>query len=166
MNKTIFGKKCLSTILCVVLIAVTALSITGCTQKNEPTVTTTTADATTATTAADTVTTTTVADTGPTRLGLGQTIFTFEAEDKEENKTVFEILTDEETVGAALINLNLIAGEDSQYGLYVKTVNGITLDYNTDGLYWALYVNGEYSLKGVDSLTPVHGATYTFKPQK
>ena len=162
MNKTIFSKQCLSAILCVVLIAVTALSITGCTQsKGDDTVTTTTTVTTTA--AADTVTTTTAADTTPTRLGLGQTAFTFEAEDKEGNKTVFEILTDEETVGAALINLNLIAGEDSQYGLYVHTVNGTTVDYDKDGKYWAFYIDGEYAMTSVDLTDIAAGSTYTFK---
>ena len=93
-------------------------------------------------------------------------MFTFEAEDKDGVKTVFEILTDEKTVGEALVKLELIDGEESTYGLYVKTVNGITLDYDTDGMYWALYVDGEYAMSGVDSITPVQGATYTFKPAK
>ena len=35
-------------------------------------------------------------------------------------------MADADTVGKALLDANLIAGEDSEYGLYVKTVNGIT----------------------------------------
>ena len=65
-----------------------------------------------------------------------------------------------------MVKLKLIDGENGQYGLYVKTVDGITLDYDVDKLYWALYVNGEYSMNGVDTVTPVNGATYTFKPQR
>lgn len=49
------------------------------------------------------------------------------------------------TVGKALLDQGVIAGEDSSYGLYVKTVNGTTLDYDTDGMYWAFYINGEYA---------------------
>lgn len=50
--------------------------------------------------------------------------------------------------------------------LYVKTVNGITADYDTDQTYWAFYVNGEYASTGVDS-TPVNeGDTYEFKVEK
>ena len=162
MNKTFFKQKLLSVALCAVLIAVTALSMTGCTQNSDgDTAATTTTTVTTAGT-----TTTTVADTGPTRLGLGETLFTFEVEDKDGTKTVFEILTDEETVGAALMNLNLIAGDEGPYGLYVKTVNGITLDYDTDKLYWAFYINGEYAVTGVDATAPTAGATYAFKAQK
>ena len=69
------------------------------------------------------------------------------------------------TVGAALLSLGLIAGEDSDYGLYVKTVNGVTVDYDTDGKYWAFYVDGEYAATGVDSTDITAGATYTFKAE-
>ena len=69
------------------------------------------------------------------------------------------------TVGAALLSLGLIAGEDSEYGLYVKTVNGVTVDYDQDGKYWAFYVDGEYAATGVDSTDITAGATYTFKAE-
>lgn len=39
---------------------------------------------------------------------------------KHEKETKFEIHTDKETVGAALLELDLIAGDDSEYGLYEK----------------------------------------------
>ena len=61
--------------------------------------------------------------------------------------------------------MGLIAGEDSDYGLYVKTVNGVTVDYDTDGKYWAFYVDGEYAATGVDSTDITAGATYTFKAE-
>ena len=57
-------------------------------------------------------------------------------------------LLDRVPVLLALLALDLIAGEDSQYGLYVKTVNGITADYDTDGSYWAFYIDGEYAQTG------------------
>ena len=63
--------------------------------------------------------------------------------DADGNETNFVVSTDKETVGDALLELNLIEGEEGDYGLYVKTVNGITADYDTDGTYWAFYVNGE-----------------------
>ena len=82
------------------------------------------------------------------------------------NETNFVVNTDKETVGDALLEQNLIEGEDGDYGLYVKTVNGITADYDTDQTYWAFYVNGEYASTGVDS-TPVNeGDTYEFKVEK
>ena len=86
--------------------------------------------------------------------------------DADGNETDFVINTDKETVGDALLEQNLIEGEEGDYGLYVKTVNGITADYDTDQTYWAFYVNGEYASTGVDS-TPVNeGDTYEFKVEK
>lgn len=100
-----------------------------------------------------------------TVLGEGKTEFPFTVVDKEGNETVFEIHTDKETVGEALLELDLIAGEDAEYGLYVKIVNGITADYDKDGTYWAFYINGEYASTGVDSTTIKEGDSYSFKQE-
>lgn len=96
-------------------------------------------------------------------LGEGSTKFGLTVVDKDGNETRLEIHTDKETVGEALLELELIAGDDSQYGLFVKTVNGITADYDTDGVYWAFYVNGEYAASGVDSTSVTADADYAFK---
>lgn len=96
-------------------------------------------------------------------LGEGQTEFIFTVTDKDGNETEFEIHTDKKIVGEALLELNLIEGEDGPYGLYVKTVNEITVDYDTDGKYWSFYVNGEYANSGVDTTEITEGATYSFK---
>ncbi len=47
-----------------------------------------------------------------------------------------------------------------------ETVNGITADYDKDGVYWAFYVNDEYAQSGVDSTTITEGAAYAFKVEK
>lgn len=96
-------------------------------------------------------------------LGKGSTKFAFTVTDKDGNETHLEIHTDKETVGDALLELGLIAGDDSEYGIYVKTVNGITVDYDADGVYWAFYVKGEYATSGVDSTPVEEGADYAFK---
>ena len=101
-----------------------------------------------------------------TILGEGATQFAFTVIDKEGNETVFEIHTDKEIVGEALLELEMIAGEDGAYGLYVKTVNGITADYDVNQTYWAFYVNGEYATSGVDTTAIEEGMTYTFKVEK
>jgi len=76
----------------------------------------------------------------------------------EEQKVIFTIHTDQETVGAALQEHNLIAGDDGQFGMYVKVVNGITADYDADRSYWAFYIDGEMAMTGVD-LTPINEAS-------
>ncbi len=86
---------------------------------------------------------------------------------KAENQSVtFTVKTDKTTVGAALLEHSLIVGEDSQYGLYIKKVNGISADYDTDRYYWAFYVNGEYAMGGVDTTEIVEGATYSLEYTK
>ena len=96
-------------------------------------------------------------------LGTGSTEFSLTVVDQEGIETPFEIHTDKQTVGEALLELGLIDGDESEYGLYVKTVNGITVDYDTDGAYWAFYVNGEYASSGVDSTEIAEGESYSFK---
>lgn len=148
------NKKFFSLLLCMMLTVAMAFSTTGCSGNNKE------SDAQTETQVeAD-------AQTDATVLGEGQTVFTFNVTDADGNETNFEIHTDKETVGDALLELNLIAGEDSEYGLYVKTVNGITADYDKDQTYWAFYVNGEYAQTGVDSTNVTAGDTYSFKVEK
>ena len=113
---------------------------------------------------ADVVTDGTVAD-GPT-VGQGKTAFTMEVTQLDGTTVTFTVNTDKETVGEALLELGIVAGDDTEYGLYVKTVNGVTLDYDTDGAYWAFYINGEYAMTGVDATSIEAGASYTLKAEK
>lgn len=96
-------------------------------------------------------------------VGEGSKQFDFTVVQKDGSETSFEVHTDKETVGEALTELDLIAGEDGEYGLYVKTVNGITVDYDTDGAYWAFYVNDEYAQSGVDQTVIEDGCSYSFR---
>lgn len=152
MQKTKF-KRILSIILCIVIVAAISLFTQGCTDND-----------TTGTTSPET----TVSDVSetPEVIGQGAKAFFFIAEDKDGKETKWEVHSDEDTVGKALMAEGIIEGEDGPYGLYVKTVNGITLDYDTDGLYWAFYENGEYALAGVDQTEITEGQTYAFRPQK
>jgi len=103
---------------------------------------------------------------GVTVLGEGQVAFNFTVVDKEGNEAQFEIHTDKTIVGDALLEHELIAGDMGEFGLYVKTVNGITADYDIDQTYWAFYVDGEYAMSGVDTTDVVAGASYMFKVEK
>ena len=75
----------------------------------------------------------------------------------EEQSVTFTIHTDADTLGDALLEHELIAGEDGQYGIYVKTVNGILADYDVNKSYWGFYQNGEYLMSGVDTTAIVGG---------
>ncbi len=141
--------KLLSCLLCIVLIAATALIATGCKDDKSNN------SAPTAAVNDENIPSENIK-------GEGQTKFFFSVKDLSGKETVFEIHTDKKTVGEALLELNLIAGDSSEYGLYVKTVNGITVDYDKDGKYWAFYIGGEYAMSGVDTTEISAGATYSF----
>ena len=96
-------------------------------------------------------------------LGEGSKEFAFSVMDQDGNETKFEIHTDKESVGEALQELGLIDGEEGEYGLFVKTVNGITADYDADGVYWAFYINGEYANSGIDVTKITEGDSYALK---
>ncbi len=153
MNKTRFSKKMSSFILCMVLIVAMALSTVGCNGSK---------DSGAASGDAGAQAGAEVQREGG-ELGEGSKEFALTVTDKDGNETQFEIHTDKETVGEALQELNLIDGEEGEYGLFVKTVNGITADYDADGVYWAFYVNGEYAASGVDVTQITEGDSYALK---
>ncbi|MDO4475796.1 MAG: DUF4430 domain-containing protein [Lachnospiraceae bacterium] len=93
-------------------------------------------------------------------LGEGSKSFTLEVVDLDKKELSATIKTDAATVGEALLDLEIVDGEDSDFGLYVTTVNGLTLDYDKDGKYWAFYIDGEYASTGVDSTDIEEGKVY------
>ncbi len=144
MKKTNSIKRILSLLLCIVLIAAMALTFGACTADGGKD-------------------TGKVEDPDPSQEAAQELSFKFVVVDAEGNEESFDITTDKKTVGEALLEEGLIEGEESEYGLFVKTVNGITADYDVDGTYWAFYIDGEYASTGVDSTDIVDGTTYSFK---
>ena len=98
-------------------------------------------------------------------IGDGNTEFPLAITDVEGEQIAITVKTDKATVGEALVELGLIAGEESEYGLYIKTVNGILLDYDQDGKYWAFYVDGAYANTGVDQTEIEAGVYYELKAE-
>ncbi|MBP1587000.1 MAG: DUF4430 domain-containing protein [Clostridia bacterium] len=138
----------LSAAFCLMLVAVMVLSLSACRERSaiqDP-------PQTTAKISGDEI----------IEKGTGATAFTFKVVNKAGETTTFSIKTDKKTVGDALVDVDLIAGDIGDYGLYVKTVNGETLDYVADGYYWAFYENGEYAMTGVDSTDIAEGVEYSF----
>lgn len=146
-------KKALSLTLCMMLIAVMALFTSGCGDKKTQTDT-------------ERPMTQESEQNDWNVRGEGENQFKFTVTDADGNEAFFEIHTDKTIVGDALLELELISGEEGAYGLYVKTVNGITADYDVDGTYWAFYVDGAYATSGVDLTEITEGETYSFKVQK
>ena len=92
---------------------------------------------------------------------FGKGTKTVEVEVKAEDQSVtFTLHTDKNTLGEALTEHDLISGEQGQFGLYVKFVNGIEADYDKDGTYWAFYKSGEMMMTGVDGAVVSDGDHY------
>ena len=138
-------KKLLALVLAFVLTAAAALS--GC-----------------STTPAET--TAPPADTQPvTEVGEGAANFELTIVDKDGVTHLYRVHTNVGMVGEALTEVGLIDGEQGPYGMYIKSVLGQVLDYETDGMYWSFYVNGEYAQTGVDQIPVEHDGKYMLKAE-
>ena len=106
------------------------------------------------------------AETQPvTELGEGASNFGLTIIDKEGVTHLYRVHTNVGMVGEALIEVGLIAGEQGPYGMYIKSVLGQVLDYETDGMYWSFYVGGEYAMTGVDQTPVEHDGEYMLKAE-
>ncbi|MBQ9468241.1 MAG: DUF4430 domain-containing protein [Clostridia bacterium] len=93
----------------------------------------------------------------------GETVkISFVCVDAGGEERTYGIVTDRRYLGDALRDERLIEGRGGQYGTFVTEVCGMRADPDTDGAYWALYVDGEYSLYGVDSTKLKDGSVYSF----
>ena len=138
-------KKLLALVLAFVLTAAAALS--GC-----------------STTPAET--TAPPADTQPvTEVGEGAANFELTIVDKDGVTHLYRVHTNVGMMGEALTEVGLIDGEQGPYGMYIKSVLGQVLDYETDGMYWSFYVNGEYAQTGVDQIPVEHDGKYMLKAE-
>ena len=69
------------------------------------------------------------------------------------------ITTDAEYLRGALEQENLVAGDESEYGLFVKTVDGVTAD-EANQEWWCFTKGGETLETGVDSTPIADGDTF------
>ena len=99
-------------------------------------------------------------------IGEGSKTFSAEIGDLDGNKIAFTVKTDKDIVGEALQELGVLEGEEGPYGLYIKAVNGVPLDYEKDGAYWAFYVDDAYATAGVDETTIVETSVYRLQAEK
>jgi len=71
----------------------------------------------------------------------------------DESSKTHTIQTDAPYLRGALDERNLISGEESEFGLFVKTVDGVTAnDGNQE--WWCVTQNGEWLATGIDQ-TPI-----------
>ncbi len=88
----------------------------------------------------------------------GKTIV-FEVTHADGTQKEFTISTDSETLRGALDQEGLISGDDSEYGLFVTTVDGETADSSLNQ-WWCFTKDGEMLTTGVDSTMIADGEHY------
>lgn len=100
------------------------------------------------------------------KASAGAKALTIEVTDDAGSVQSFELHTDAEYLRQAMDELAESSsdfsyeGTESDYGMMVNTVNGVTADYNVNQSYWAFYVDGEYCNYGIDEQPVEDGQTY------
>ena len=79
----------------------------------------------------------------------------------DESQAVFDLHTDAENLRQACEEQNLIEGTESEYGLYVLTVDGETAD-ESQQQWWCITKGGEDLMTGVDDTVISDGEKYEF----
>lgn len=88
----------------------------------------------------------------------GAKSITLEVIDNNQQSTVYDVHTDAEYLRQAMEEADGLefSGSESEYGLFIDMVNGVTADYAADGAYWSFYVKDAdgsyvYCSYGVDT---------------
>lgn len=94
----------------------------------------------------------------------GAKAITIEVIDNEQKSEVYELNTDAEYLRQALEEAEAVGltvtGTESEYGLTIITVNGVTADFNVDSAYWSITVNGEYGMLGAEKQPVTDGDAF------
>ena len=95
-------------------------------------------------------------------VGEGDNFFLFEVTDDEDMSTFWRVYTNHTTVGEALVELDLVQGEDSDLGFFVTEINGLVADFDHDGAFWAFYIDGDSAMAGIMDTEIEPGTIYRF----
>lgn len=92
----------------------------------------------------------------------GAKTVTIEVVDDQGASTSYELHTDAEYLRQAMEEADGLTfeGTESEYGMMVSTVNGVTADFSENGSYWAFYSGDDYCEYGIDTQPINDGGTY------
>lgn len=92
----------------------------------------------------------------------GAKSITIEVVDNNANSIMYDVHTDAEYLRQAMEETDGLefSGSESEYGMMVETVNGVTADWNVDQSYWGFYVNGDYCNYGIDAQPVADGDAF------
>ena len=89
----------------------------------------------------------------------GTKTITVEVVHKDESRKEFKITTSAENLRGALDQEKLVQGSESEYGLYIETVDGETAD-SANQEWWAVTKNGVMAETGVEGIMIADGEHY------
>ena len=72
---------------------------------------------------------------------------------------VFDIKTQAQTLGDALDEISLVSGEEGEFGIFIDTVDGETVDMAAEE-WWNITKGGEMMMTGVDDTMIADGDCY------
>lgn len=81
----------------------------------------------------------------------GKTHITLTVTYGDETSQDYDITTDADNLMDAIQDQVELGGSQGEFGFYIESVNGVTADYDTDGAYWAIYVNDDYGMYSIDT---------------
>ncbi len=95
----------------------------------------------------------------------GSKSITLEVLNQEQQTSEYQVQTDAEFLRQAMEEAKgfTFDGEEEDYGFTLYTINGETHNWNEDGSYWAVYVNGDYGQYGIDSQPVEDGDIFRFE---
>lgn len=79
---------------------------------------------------------------------------------KDGSEKQFTIETDAEYLDNALLGEDLVAGEMTEYGLVIHTVDGEKADWNEDQGWWQIFEGEETAALGASSLVIEDGDSF------
>lgn len=82
--------------------------------------------------------------------------------ENENYQKTYDYETEEQTLGGLLDKEGLIEAEDSEYGKFIKAVEGMKADDSKEQ-WWCVLVNGESAQTGIDGIQLEDGASYTLE---
>ena len=138
MKKRNFYVKISAVIISLALIAAMAICMTSCGKTEAP---------------SDTSSISTVK--------VAEKSFKFTVIDAEGTAKNYDLKTQKTILGEALLEAGIITEEEQKTG-FINTVNGVTLNWDTDKAYWALYVGDAFAEKGVNETEITADGVYSF----
>lgn len=82
--------------------------------------------------------------------------------ENEDYEKIYDLQTEEATLGELLDKEGLIEAQDSEYGRYIVAVDGMKADDSKEQ-WWCVLVNGESAATGVDEIRLEDNSKYTLE---